>query len=674
MRTQLWIIRIIIGFGVFGGSLAFSQDIQWASKLNYAYNEFEPDNWSGKQVIGPPNSVLGGLDKQAFRIKEESGIATLIVDYAEPQKVTHVIVIENYLPGRVTDVSLTDANGAKYPVYKVKPTQSLEPYRALVITVPPTEYLVKQVELNINTVTAPGWVQIDAIGLIYADGLAQVNEALKPYGKFTVSEELSFSSEKEPLNSQINTEYREAKPIITPDGKSLFFVRQFHPDNIGGKRDPQDIYVATWDGNKWGGVQNLGSPLNNKDGNGIGAISPDGNTALLIGAYERGSNSPASISQFNGTVWSTPEPVKIIGYNNASPYSDFYLTNNGKELIMAIQGPGSKGDQDLYVSFKQDDGYWSTPLNLGNAVNTRAAEFSPFLAADNKTLYFSSFGHTGSGSADIFYSKRLDDTWANWSKPKNLGTAVNTRNLDAYYAVSAAGDYAYFTNDKGEDRDIYRISLPGEFKPEPVLLVRGRVFNTADDSPLGAKVTFVSLPEGVEEGVAQANPLTGQFTIVLPRGKLYALTTEAAGYWGENESFDVTDISSYAEISKDLPMVPLKVGAVVKMNNLFFTKGTADLEPESIPQIDQIVELMNENPTMIIELGGHTDNRGVPSANVALSLKRVNEVKQYLVDRGIDGNRIETVGYGGEKPVADNRYEETRALNRRVEIKVLKFE
>ncbi|MEL6536231.1 MAG: hypothetical protein AAFQ98_12520, partial [Bacteroidota bacterium] len=229
MRTQLWIFRVILGFSVFGACLSYGQSIQWASGLNYAYNEFEPENWSGKQVIGPPNSVLGGLDKQAFRIKSESGIATLIMDYAEPQKVTHIIIIENYLPGRVTDVSLTDANGAKYPVYKVSPTQVLDPYRALVITVPPTEYLVKQVELNINTVTAPGWVQIDAIGLMFANNLSEVNEALKPFGNFSVSEEVSFSSEKEPLNSEINTEFREAKPLITPDGKSLFFVRQFHP-------------------------------------------------------------------------------------------------------------------------------------------------------------------------------------------------------------------------------------------------------------------------------------------------------------------------------------------------------------------------------------------------------------------------------------------------------------
>lgn len=652
----------------------FAQEIQWADKLDYAYNEFGVTDWSGKMVVGAPDAKdLGGLDKRAFRVKEESGYATLLLSYSRPQRVTHVVVIESYLPGRVTEIAFTDDNGSKYPVYKAKAVAALETYRALVVTVAPTQYNVAKVEVSINTVGAPGYSQIDGVGIIHAPDLATVNASLSKFGPFTASEELSFSSEKEALGNTVNTEYRETKPIISPDGRTLYFVRQNHPDNSGGKRDPQDIYVSAAQGDKWSQARNLGAPLNNRNGNGVGAVSPDGNTLLLIGSYERNNNSPASLSQWSGSYWENPEPLRILQYSNESPYSDFYLANNGKELIMAIDGPGSEGDQDLYVSFKQENGTWSRPQNLGGIINTRKAEFSPFLAADNKTLYFASFGHRGLGSADIFYTKRLDDTWTNWSEPKNLGTAVNSRNLDAYYAISAKGDFAYFTSDKGDDRNIYRIALPGEFRPEPVLLVKGKVFDNSTGKPIGARVVFSSLPEGEEEGVAQSNPQTGEYTIILPRGKLYGLTTEANGFWGENESFDVTTIDTYTEITKDLPMVPLRVGAVVKMNNLFFDKGTAELLAESVPQMDQIVAWMNETPTMMIELGGHTDNRGLPAANVRLSLERVQAVKRYLVDNGIADNRIETVGYGGEKPVADNRYEETRKLNRRVEIKVLKF-
>ena len=651
-----------------------AQVIQWASGLSYAYNEFGTDDWSGKQVIGPPNvATPGTLDKHAFRVKQETGFSTLITTYDNPQKVSYIVIIESYLPGRVTEVALTDVNGSKYPVYTAKATAAMEPFRALVVTVAPTEYLVKEVEVSINTSGAPGWVQIDAVGIANTTELKDLNAELSTFGGYTASEELSFSSEKEALGDHINTEYREAKPIISPDGRTLYFVRQNSPDNFGGRRDRQDIYVADRQGSDWGEARNMGEPLNNRDGNGVGSVSPDGNTLLLIGAYDRTSNSPASIAHWTGSAWGDPEPLKILRYSNNSPYSDFYLANNGKVLIMAIGALDSRGDQDLYVSFLAENGTWSQPKNMGAVVNTRMAEFSPFLAADNKTLYFSSFGHRGQGSADIYYTKREDDTWANWSKPKNLGTAINSSALDAYYAIPAAGDFAYFTQDKGDDRDIYRIALPGEFKPEPVLLVRGKVYNTANGQPIGAKVIFSALPGGQEEGVAQSNPRTGEFTIVLPRGKNYALSTEAAGFWGENQSFDVTDITTYAEITKDLPMVPLAVGAVVKMNNLFFDKGTANLLPESEPQMDQIVALLNDNPTMVIELGGHTDNRGVPSANIRLSLERVQAVKAYLTDNGIAPERVETVGYGGDKPVADNRYEETRALNRRVEIKVLKF-
>ena len=674
-RFMKSIRRLVCLSGIFLAlqGFALAQEIQWASKLDYAYNAFGTADWSGTQALGAPDvAVMGTLDKSAFRVKEESGFANLIVSYATPQKVSHVIIIESYLPGRVTEIALTDVNGSKYPIYKSKAGSATDRYRALVIAAG-TEYLVEKVEVSVNTVGAPGWVQIDAIGIIDAPDLSAVDAALKKYGNFSAAEEISFSSEKEALGPGINTEYRETKPIISPDGNTLYFVRQFHPDNAGGKRDTQDIYVSTKQGNDWSPARHLGDPLNNRDGNGVGAVTPDGNTLLLIGSYDKESDAPASTSTNNGSVWNDPVPLRILRYNNTSQYSDFYLANNGRALVMAINGPDSKGDQDLYVSFLQDNGSWSQPKNMGAVLNTRMAEFSPFLAADNKTLYFSSYGHKGFGSADIYYSKRLDDTWVNWSTPKNLGNAVNTSNLDAYYAISAAGDYAYFTTDKGENRDIYRIALPGEFKPEPVLLVRGRVFNKLNNEPIGAEVLFESLPEGIAEGIANSNPRTGEFTIVLPRGKLYALTTEAEGFWGENESFDVTSITNYAEITKDLPMVPLQVGAVVKMNNLFFEKGTSELLPESIPQMDQIVSLLNANPTMEIELGGHTDNRGVPNANIRLSQDRVDEVKAYLVDMGIAAGRIQTKGYGGEKPVADNRYEETRALNRRVEIKVLKF-
>jgi outer membrane protein OmpA-like peptidoglycan-associated protein len=498
----------------------------------------------------------------------------------------------------------------------------------------------------------------------------------------TAKGDVKFDSVLVNAGATVNTRYTETKPVISSDGKTLFFARQGHPENLGGGKNPQDVWYAKLQDSvrqTWSEARNLGRPINNEDPNGVASVSPDGNTILLINTYnDDGTVSPDGASQATRTKtgWSTPVKLNILNYyNNSKKNVDYFLSNSGKILLMAVQRDDGLGDLDIYASFLQKFGVWSKPLNLGKTINTGKADFAPFLAADEKTLYFASEGHKGYGKSDIFYSKRLDDTWQNWSKPMNLGPEVNTADWDAYYTLSAAADHAYLvSNRQGTDksRDIFRIALVPEFRPEPVVLVTGKVWDARTNQPLQAKIIYESLITGEELGVATTNPEDGTYTIVLPSGTSYGYLAEADGYIAVSENIDATDIKEYKEERRDLYLVPMEVGQKIKLNNIFFAQSKFYLRESSFSELNRLVRIMNDYPNLEILVEGHTDNQGNPQLNLDLSVDRVSEVKKYLERKGIDPNRVTTHGWGDTKPIASNAQEETRRLNRRVEFTVTK--
>ena len=379
-----------------------------------------------------------------------------------------------------------------------------------------------------------------------------------------------------------------------------------------------------------------------------------------------------SISYKNGTQWGFPMKQNIDQYINHSGNVEYGMSSSGKFMLMSIEADNTRGDRDIYVSFRTGHGTWSKPLNLGGVINTAVGDFVPFLASDDKTLYFSSYGHPGYGSADIFISRRLDDTWTNWSKPQNIGNVINSEGWDAGYTIAAKGDYAYFNSNRGGNTDIYRIKLPQALQPDPVVLISGRVFDHKTKLPIEATVYYEFLIDGSDAGIAQSNPETGEYKIVLPYGYTYGFRGYAKGYISVNEHLDLVEVSEYKEIETDLFLVPIEVGQVVRLNNIFFETGEATLKKESFPELNRVVELMEENPTMKLELAGHTDNVGSETSNLQLSQSRAEAVVSYLEKNGItETNRLIGTGYGERMPIADNDTDLGRQLNRRVEFKIL---
>lgn len=508
---------------------------------------------------------------------------------------------------------------------------------------------------------------------IQASVIYKFGKVQKPKEYPTFQEELMSTMDK-----GLNTVYSELLPMVTPDGRTMYFVRDGHPLNTNGAAGSQDVWVSDVSN----GVANatatrMGLPFNDQKYNSVCGVSPDENTLIIKNAYNNGVYEGSGYSMVYRTKdgWSKPQAMDIKDYKNMTKgrYVGAYWTQDGKSLVMCFSESSTSDLQDLYVSHKQPDGSWSRPMNLGEEINTKQGEHSPFLASDGKTLYFSSNREGGQGDYDIWYSKRMDDSWTKWSKPVNMGSEVNTNAFDAYYTIDAKGEYAYMVsskNSKGQE-DIVRIKLAQEAQPDPVVLIKGRVLNAKTNEPLEANIAYNGLVDGKNYGIARTNPATGEYKIVLPYGVKYDFSANAANFIGVSETMDLTSVGGYQEITKDLYLVPIEVGSTVRLNNIFFETGKSELKSESYNELNRVVEMLTQNPSMTIELSGHTDNVGNDASNKKLSQDRANACKAYLESKGIDASRLKAVGYGKDKPVADNGTEEGKALNRRVEFTIL---
>lgn len=472
------------------------------------------------------------------------------------------------------------------------------------------------------------------------------------------------------LDSHINSEYSEISPVISPDGKTLYFDRKYSPDNTGGEYDPDEVWYSTLDENgEWSMARRMPAPINEIGPTALQSVTPDGNT-ILVGGSE---TSVGRLSHRINGGWSDPEDIPMDGYYNLSDYYSVFLSNDGKTILMGIQQRDTRGDRDLYISLRREDGTWTSPRNLGPTINTKEVETSPYLAADGRTLYFASDGLPGGhGGRDIWMSRRLDDTWKKWSKPVNLGSPINTSNDESFFFLPASGDYAYYASTAGDfgHMDILRVALRQELRPNPVVLVSGTVTDRKTGNPVTATIIYERLEDGKEIGRARSEPKGGGYKIALPSGANYGFRAEADGYVAINDNLDLTKLASYEEQKHDLLLVPIEVGQSVRMNNLFFDFGKATLRSESFPELNRVADLLRSTPAMEVEIQGHTDNIGTDANNQTLSEARAEAVAAYLAARGIDRQRLAVKGYGASKPVTSNDTDAGRQQNRRVEFTI----
>ncbi len=630
-------------------------------------------------LLGPPNALPIGGDSEyswctsATKSGDESPDEVYLkVGFKNPMQIQQVAIGENLNPGAISKVNVVSGKEIT-TVFEQEPQDVARSPRMMNIFFDMTSSKIDAVEIYVQPGAVSGWNEIDCIGIsASADSIKADLNLVADWDKF---------SEMENLGTKVNSEYAELQPVISPDGWVLYFDRKNHPGNTCGISDDDEIWVSVkdLDGN-FGTAMNIESPLNNCDNNWVNAITPDGQRMLVNGVYMYGTGqttSGVSISKYRRTGWFHPSAQKIDDYYNDNDYVSFFLSADMNVIFQCVQRKDTYGDRDIYVSFRkrEDDNVWTKPLNLGPVINTVGTEDRPYLAPDGKTMYFSSDGHPGYGSSDILVSKRLDDTWTNWSVPKNMGPRINTSEYESGFSVPASGEYAYFSssNSPSGSSDIVRVKLEGEeAKPDPVILVYGKVFNTETEEPVNAEILYQYLPGGQEAGVAYSNGQTGEYKIVLTKGYNYGYAAKVSGYCAISENLDLRELDQYGELERNLYLAPIKVGQVVRLNNIFFDFGKATLQEESFPELNNLVKVMTDNPKIELEISGHTDDVGSDADNQTLSQNRAQAVVDYLTKNGISAKRLTAMGYGEKNPVVPNDSDENRALNRRVEFKILK--
>jgi outer membrane protein OmpA-like peptidoglycan-associated protein len=381
-------------------------------------------------------------------------------------------------------------------------------------------------------------------------------------------------------------------------------------------------------------------------------------------------NCDLYISTLEGSKWTTP--INIGNVVNSDAWdSQPTISSDGNRIIFASSRGGGYGSEDLYMTERNVFGEWGPAMNLGGMINTPFSDHSPFFSQDGKTLYFASKGHPGYGGYDLF--KTVSEN-GKWSVPVNLGRPLNTEGDDVYFTIGGSGEIGYFASDRGQDQsDLFEIEIPEDMRPQPTVVVEGIVTNSKTKALVGGYVMVEDLNTAELIAVSKSNSATGKYLVVLPAGRTYSVSANKEGFFFHSERFDVPSTSKFQTIRKDIELKPIEKGAKVVLNNIFFETGKATLSPQSRVELEKAIDLMKVNPSMKIEVGGHTDNVGDDAFNMKLSHDRAKSVREYLVNAGIGGDRIQAKGYGESNPIATNDTDDGRKSNRRTEFIILEF-
>jgi len=658
---------------------SLAQKVKWASQIISVSSEYK-DPLLGKEylalhALGRPSKYpkMSATPSAWQSMTPDSPDGEyLLVGFDTTMAVKQIAIFENYGAGSITSVDGLDQNNKIYPIRTFSPGYNISGSQVTYIRLPSkTSFKLKGIKISFNSLRVKGYSQIDAIGI--SDSDEPIESSLK------LTTDANAFQARENLGNAINSKFNEICPVVSPDGQKLYFTRWKHPDNLGANKN-QDIWVSNWQPDRtWSKATLFPAPINNDENNAVCGITPNGKTLLLNNVYGKDGTMEKGVSfsfLLRTGEWSFPKALKILNFKNKSEFSEYTLAPNGKVLLMTTETKDTYGGKDIYVSFLNSDDSWSEPKNIGPLVNTGEAESTPFIAPDGVTMYFSSSGHVGYGNNDIFLSRRLDDTWQNWSVPENLGPIVNTPQWDGYFSVSAKGDFAYFSSTENSigAEDIFRIKIPEKAKPLTLIQMTGQVINQKTKEPMAARILIKSKFNPSDTLSIDYDPYVGDYSFMWPAKKAFSIQIKKTGYFSKVESFDFTAEKNFSVVNRNFFLQVVEKNKAIALANVNFDQGKAELKPGFEAELEKVIAILTENSQVNLLLEGHTDNQGDWNDNLKLSLERVENVKAYLVSKGVDAGRIQTKGWGGSKPLANNFLEDTRKNNRRVEFTLIPIE
>ena len=507
----------------------------------------------------------------------------------------------------------------------------------------------------------------------------------------------------ENIGNGINTPYDEYGALITADESMMIFTSMRNTCLGSGKEGGvffEDLFVAYKNHGKWQQASNLGPPINSESHDATAGLSHDG---TLMYIYRCGEDDGGDIyeSRLIGNKWSDPERMNS-NINTRDHESTVSLSYDDQQLYYVSDKEGTIGDRDIWMVSQDSKGKWVKPVNLGKNINTKYMEEGVFMHPDGKTMYFSSRGHSSMGGLDIFKSELKDGVWGT---PVNLGYPINTPHDDVFFNVSASGRRGYYASAKQGGvgaKDIYIITFLGEEKPfvlstednliasiadpiksvnaappieitaNSVTILKGTITDAKTNAPLEAKIDLIDNSKNQLIATFKSNSSSGKYLVSLPAGRNYGIAVRSENYLFHSENFDIPENNGYLEVNKDVQLKKITTcGTTITLNNIFFDYNKSTLKKESDAELGLLIKLLNDNPEVKIEIGGHTDNVGSDEYNKTLSANRARAVVDYLSGHGIKAERLKSNGYGESKPITTNDTDEGRAKNRRTEFTVI---
>lgn len=495
------------------------------------------------------------------------------------------------------------------------------------------------------------------------------------------------------IGPSINTENPEYFPTLTVDGRTFLFTRELPVRNQ--PRGQEDFFVSQLSEKSiWMKADPMPKHINTQRNEGAPTLSADGRTLIFVacadedGNYGRGREGYGSCDLFVtekiGSNWSDPQNLPG-DVNTGGWETQPSLSSDGKTLyyIRRVSRRDAPPRSDIFVSQLQDDGKWSKGTPLPNNINTTQRETSVHIHPDGRTLYFSSNGHVGLGGFDIFMTQRQTD--GSWSNPMNLGYPINTKNDENSLLVGPDGEVAFFASNRPGgygDLDIYYFVLPENYRPTRTTYFEGKVFDINTKAPLAGRFELIDLETGETVIQSKADKVTGEFLVALPTKRKYALNVNYPGYAFYSKNFDMIVGDDLDALHMDIPLIPQGSQGSITLANVFFDLNKSTLRKESYVELNKLYQFLKENPTVRIEIGGHTDTRGDAKSNLTLSHNRAESVYNYIIEKGIDPKRLSYKGYGQTKPIisdgeiaamqSEKEKERAHQSNRRTEYTILK--
>jgi len=505
------------------------------------------------------------------------------------------------------------------------------------------------------------------------------------------------------VGPEINSSYSDYSPVITADQSIMMFTSR-RPGGVSAGLSEEDnlpyedIWMSTKNGKKWTNARNIGTPVNLELHNAAICLSPDGQKLITYDGATKGGD--LFISELMGAMWTKPEHLGKAVNTDGHEASASFSYDSKTLFFVSTDRKDGLGGHDIYYSPISEKGKFEKAVNVGPPINTAYDEDGVYMMPDGKTMYYSSKGAGSIGGYDIFKT-----TFENgkWTQPINMGIPINTPDDDVFFVLAANGRHAFYASASGKGyggQDIYRLTILGpekqpllntedqllamaanpisnlkteaavENKGPKMALLKGVITDAKTNAVLEASIDLIDNDKNALLATFKSNSTTGKYLVTLPAGRNYGIAVRKEGYLFHSENFVIDMNADYVEYNKDVALKKVEVGSVIVLRNIFFDFDKATIRPESASELDRLIKLLTENPTIKIELGSHTDSKGSDEYNMKLSDNRSKSVVDYLIQKGIPSDRLTSKGYGETKPIDTNDTDEGRQNNRRTEFKI----